>query len=164
MHGLTSAESCCELQTKATSVLEILCWLGELNCFSHSPVMFTKNSIKRLHSPTVDRACDGLLPRTIPSLKLLQRYCACIESEFTSERVFLFFFLNTRVCSSLLHLIYFKGGKKVELNWLDSPWLLPLFCFIIREPSTAASVLQWDVEHLSRSLHKQVEIVRQCKY
>lgn len=126
MHGLTSTESCCELQTKATSVLQILCWLGELNCFSHSPVMFTKNSIKRLHSPTVDRACNGLLPSAIPSLKLLQRYCACIESEFTSER---FFFFLIHVSALLFCIWFISGGKKVELNWLDSPWLLPLFCF-----------------------------------
>lgn len=136
------------------------------NCFAHCPVMYTKNSIKRLHSPAVDRAFDGLLPSSahsnIPSLKLLQRYRTCALSEFTSDCGF--FFLNTRVRSSLVCLIYFNGEKKGELNWLDSPWLLPLFCFIIREPSITASVLPSDVEHLSGSFHKQVKTVRLCKY
>lgn len=119
MHALAStAESSCELQTKATSVLEIRCCLRESNCFAHCPVMYTKNSIKRLHSPAVDRAFDGLLPSSahsnIPSLKLLQRCRTCALSEFTSDC--LGFFLNTRVRSSLVCLIYFNGEKKGELN------------------------------------------------
>lgn len=57
-------------------------------------MMYTKNSIKRLHSPAVDRAFDGLLPSSarnnIPSLKLLHRYRACALSEFTSDCILFF--------------------------------------------------------------------------
>lgn len=81
-------------------------------------MMYTKNSIKRLHSPAVDRAFDGLLPSSarsnIPSLKLLHRYCACALSEFTSDCIF--FFSIARVRSSLVYLIYFNQEKKGELN------------------------------------------------
>lgn len=56
--------------------------------------MYTKNSIKGLHSPTADRAFDALLPssarRNIPSLKLLHRYRARALSEFTSDCIFFF--------------------------------------------------------------------------
>lgn len=119
MHVLAStAESFCELQTKATSVLEIRCCLRESNCIAHCPVMYTKNSIKRLHSPAVDRAFDGLLPSSvhsnIPSLKLLQRYRTCALSEFTSDCIF--FFLIHVSAPSLVYLIYFNGEKKGELN------------------------------------------------
>lgn len=164
MHELACTESCCELQTKATSAPEICCCLRVSNCFAHCPVMYTKNSIKRLHSPAVDRPFDGLLPSSaqsnIPSLKLLQRYRTCALSKFTSDSTF----FNTRVCSSLVYLIYFSGKKKGELNRLDSLWLLPLFCFIIWEPSITASVSPSDVEHLSGSFHKQFKTVRLCKY
>lgn len=81
-------------------------------------MMYTKNSIKGLHSPAADRAFDALLPssarRNIPSLKLLCRYRARALSEFTSDCIF--FFLNTRVRSSLVYLIYFNREKKGELN------------------------------------------------
>lgn len=77
-------------------------------------MMYTKNSIKRLHSLAVDRAFDGLLPSSarsnIPSLKLLHRYRACALTEFTSDCIF--FPPNARVRSSLVRLIYLNPGEE----------------------------------------------------
>lgn len=85
---------------------------------SEDQPLFTKNSIKRLHFPAVDRAFDGLLPSSahsnIPSLKLLHRYLTSALSEFTSDCIF--FLPNIRVGSSLAHLIYSNQEKKDELN------------------------------------------------
>lgn len=51
-------------------------------------------------------------------------------------------FSNTRIRSSLVDVIYFNWQKKGELNRLDRTWLLPLFYFIMWEPSSTASALQ----------------------
>lgn len=81
-------------------------------------MMYTKNSIKRLHSLTVDRAFDGLLPSSarsnIPSLRLLYRYRPCALRG--NLQVIVFFSPNACVLSSLVYLIYFNREKKGELN------------------------------------------------
>lgn len=81
-----------------------------------APVMYTKNSIKRLYSPAADRAFDGLLPSSmrsnIPSLKLLHTHRPCALSEFTSDCLGVFFLMHA---SALLLCIWFiPAGKRKE--------------------------------------------------
>lgn len=94
--------------------------------------MYTKNSIKRLHSPAVDRAFDGLLPSSahsnIPSLKLLQRYRTCALSKFTSDSTF--FIYTCLLLSCVFDLFQWEEERRVKSTW---------------QPLIAASVLFYNM-------------------
>lgn len=126
--GWPAQDSCCELQTKATSVLESRCCLRALNCFAHcspsedqllwcTPRIALKDFILPL---LTGLSMVYYLAQRAAIYHRLSYYTDTVPVLWVNLQVIVFFFLNTCPLFSCVFDLFQRGEeRRAKLTWQD---------------------------------------------